>query len=90
MRSLHSPAVRSITERKEIMEWYENKKSIMKRVENADIGPVNIDECYKPWLINGAPPAARPEKIHPWKCGACGMENITGRFCPQCGSPRKE
>lgn len=71
------------------MEWYENKENIAKREDINDIGPVHIDINYKPWLINGAPPAAPPENLEPWKCDVCGMENITSKFCPQCGSPHK-
>ncbi|MCQ2401860.1 MAG: hypothetical protein MJ059_08070 [Lachnospiraceae bacterium] len=58
-------------------------------LKDFDIGPIHIDEGYKPWLFNGMAPTPAPASSGPWKCSACGMENITGRFCPQCGSPRQ-
>ena len=77
---------------------HEIKKAYSNEEMDAILNNMFIDESYKPWpvtaentdrpFVNPVFPGLFPsEKTASWNCKVCGKQNITSKFCPECGSP---
>ena len=68
-----------------LKEQEDNEK--LEKIRRAAVENMYIDAPMPPSFVSPITPGPFPSAPHtPRNCKVCGKQNITGRFCPECGS----